>query len=296
MTTFFALLRIKTEKFFPATGEGILPSPATTPTISQSLQTPSSSINLQVTNFPAYFKSEILPYLKSLINSFCGGQIQNFLSQLETLTSDPTILQTAKGEIIDFISDQPSNSVCPANSISKDHITKIDQEISTLLKKKVIVASSHEPGEYISPIFSVPKKDNKVRLILNLKRLNEHARSFHFKMDSIHTALSLVTESCWMASLDLKDAYYSVRIHDAYQKFLKFSYKGTLFQYTAYPNGLSTCTRNFRKLLKPVLCVLRKQSHILIIFIDDIVIIATSYEGCVKTILAAIKLLGWIPI
>ena len=94
----------------------------------------------------------------------------------------------------DFISDPPSNSVCPTNSISKDHITKIDQEISSLLKKKVIVASSHEPGEYISPIFSVPKKDSKVRLILNLKRLNKHVRSFHFKMDSIHTAVSLVTE------------------------------------------------------------------------------------------------------
>ena len=204
------------------------------------------------------------------------------------MTSDPTILQTVKGEIIDFISDPPSNSVCPTNSISKDHITKIDQEISSLLKKKVIVASSHKPGEYISPIFSLPKKDSKVRLILNLKRLNEHVRSFHFKMDSMHTAVSLVTEGCWMASLDLTDAYYSVRIHDAYQKFLKFSYKGTLFQYTVYPNGLSTCPRNFTKLVKPVL---RKQGHILIIFIDDILIIATSYEGCVKTILAAIKLL-----
>lgn len=100
-------------------------------------------------------------------------------------------------------------------------------------------------------------------------------------MDSIHIALSLVTEGCWMASLDQKDAYYSVRIHEAYQKFLKFSYKGTLFQYTVYPNGLSTCPRNFTKLLKPVLCVLCKQGHILIIFIDDILIIATSYEGVV---------------
>ena len=110
-------------------------------------------------------------------------------------------------------------------------------------------------------------------------------------MDSIHTALSLVTEGWWRASLDLKDAYYNVRIHEAYQKFLKFSYKGTLFQYTVYPNGLSTCSKNFTKLLKPVLGVLRKQGHILIIFIDDIFVIATSYEGCAKTILAAIKLL-----
>jgi hypothetical protein len=33
-------------------------------------------------------------------------------------------------------------------------------------------------------------------------------------MDSIHTALSLVTDGCWMASRDLTDAYYGVKIID----------------------------------------------------------------------------------
>jgi hypothetical protein len=217
-----------------------------------------------------------LPILTQHINYFYCGQIQTFLPQWETLTSHAAILQ---------------NSGYPINSISKDHREKIDLEITSLSNKKVIVASSTEPGEYISPIFSVPKNDNKVRLILNLKRLKEHVKSSHFKMDSIHIALTLVTDGCWMASLDLKDAYYSVKIHDDYQKFLKFSYKGKLFKYTVYPNGLSTCPRNFTKLLKPVLCVLRQQGYMLVIFIDDILIIATSYKRCAQTILKAITLL-----
>jgi hypothetical protein len=255
------------------------------------MQKPSSSLIFQVTQFQSYFNTNILPILTQHINSFYGRQIQTFLLQWETLTSDPAILQTVRGEIIEFLTDPPKNSGYPINSISKDHKEKIDLEMTSLLNKKVIVASSTEPGEYISPIFSVPKKDNKVRLILNLKRLNEHVKSSHFKMDSIHTALTLVTDGCWMASLDLKDAYYSVKIHDDYQKFLKFSYKGKLYKYTVYPNGLSTCPRNFTKLLKPVLCVLRQQSYMLVIFIDDILIIATSYERCAQTILEAITLL-----
>jgi hypothetical protein len=68
-----------------------------------------------------------------------------------------------KGEIIDFIADPPSSPVYPSNTIAKEHVTQIDKESSNLLNTKVIVASRHEPGEYISPIFSVPKKDNKVR-------------------------------------------------------------------------------------------------------------------------------------
>ena len=85
--------------------------------------------------------------------------------------------------------------------------------------------------------------------------------------------------------------YYTVGIHKDYQKFLKFFYKGKLFKYTVYPNGLSTCPRNFTKLLKPVLCTLRKNGHILVIFIDDVLIISTSHEGCITSIIEAVNLL-----
>ncbi len=54
-------------------------------------------------------------------------------------------------------------------------------------------------------------------------------------MDNIHTVLKLITKDCWLASLHLKDAYYRVPIHAESQKFLKFSYKGKLFPFTAFP-------------------------------------------------------------
>ena len=93
------------------------------------------------------------------------------------LTFDQTILRTVKGETIEFIGHPPSCSHCPQNSISKEHETLIADEISKLVAKRVIVKTSHEPGEFISPIFSVPKKDYRVRLILNLKRFNEYVKS-----------------------------------------------------------------------------------------------------------------------
>jgi hypothetical protein len=111
-------------------------------------------------------------------------------------------------------------------------------------------------------------------------------------MDSIFSALELITQDCWMASLDLKDAYYSVKIHPDYQKYLRFCYNNKIYQYTAYPNGLSSCPRHFTKLMKPVLCVLRTQGHIIIIFIDDLLLIATSYEKCCATVLETIQLLS----
>ncbi|CAB3979216.1 Hypothetical predicted protein [Paramuricea clavata] len=131
-------------------------------------------------------------------------------NQWEGLTSDKSILQTVKGEVIEFIGDPPTCSIYPTNSISKDHEIKIDEEISKLLAKNVIVKTSHEPGEFISPIFSVPKKDDKVRLILNLKKFNERVKSYHFKMDSINTALSLMTKECWIISTSYEGCITSI--------------------------------------------------------------------------------------
>jgi len=41
-------------------------------------------------------------------------------------------------------------------------------------------------------------------------------------MENLSSALSLMEENCYMASIDLKDAYYSVNIHESYRKFLRF--------------------------------------------------------------------------
>ena len=50
--------------------------------------------------------------------------------------------------------------------------------------------------EIVSLIFITPKKDGDIRLILNLKKLNEPVENFHFKIGDIHTALKLITKDC----------------------------------------------------------------------------------------------------
>ena len=93
-------------------------------------------------------------------------------------------------------------------------------------------------GEVISAIFARKKKDGHYRLILNLKEFNKLVSYQHFKMDTLHTIANLMTQNCFMASVDLKDAYYSIRIHKTYRKYLKFIWEGKLYQFTCTPNVL----------------------------------------------------------
>ena len=59
----------------------------------------------------------------------------------------------------------------------------LSAEIKSLLCKNVIQGYHHEEGEYISPIFLTLKYHGSFRMILNLKKLNEHMPYIHFKME-----------------------------------------------------------------------------------------------------------------
>ena len=68
-----------------------------------------------------------------------------------------------------------------------------------------------------------------------------------------------------MASLDLKDVYYSVPIHPDHTKFLKYFRKNQLYKFFVLPNGLCCGPRKFTKFMKPPIATLRLDGHIIAI-------------------------------
>ena len=160
----------------------------------------------------------------------------------------------------------------------------VDKEILDLLDKGVIEQTCHENNEVISPIFLVPKEDGSFRLILNLKKFNENIDYEHFKMENFVSATDLVTKDCYLASVDLRHAYYSVPIAKNFRKYLKFKWKDRLYQYTCMPNGLSNCPRYFTKLLKPIYATLRAKGHLSVAFIDDSCLLGDSFSECKQNV------------
>ena len=56
------------------------------------------------------------------------------------------------------------------------------------------------PGEYISNIFFRSKKNGEIRLILNLRLLNQAVEHIHFKMETINAAIQMISKNCYIAS------------------------------------------------------------------------------------------------
>lgn len=193
---------------------------------------------------------------------------------------------------IDFDKEIPKQFKYPVQKFDFHEEIIIDKEIDKLLDIGVIEEAKHEEDQFISPIFTRPKKDGEHRMILNLKDLNMSVEYHHFKMDTFETVLKLVKPNCFMASIDLRHAYYSVSIFKPHRRYLRFIWKGKIFEYTCLPNGLALAPRKFTKLMKPVYAKLRQMGYSNSGYIDDSYLQGDTKAECKNNVRDTVSLMS----
>ena len=198
----------------------------------------------------------------------------------KNITCDNNILEIVSGAKIEF--NRPINQRTPLKAIncSFSDKQKIDIEIANYSKLGIIEKADHSLDEFVGQIFPTPKKSGGLRIILNLKPLNIDVQYQHFKMENFSTVLNLIEENCYMSSIDLKDAYYSVNIHESFRKYLRFIWNNQLYQFTCLPNGLSSAPRLYTKLMKPIFSLLRNRGLISVYYLDDSWLMGKTEDEC----------------
>lgn len=217
---------------------------------------------------------------------FKAGRLSTCQTFWKTITRDPYILNAVSGYKLELMS-KPVQHARIQNFGDKN---ELQLEIQKLLAMTVIEPAMFEEGQIISPIFLREKKDGSKRMILNLKSLNQYMKYEHFKMETITQARELISKNCFLASIDLEKAYYSVNVHPDHRKYLRFTFDNKLYQYTCLPNGISTAPRLFTRLCKVLLSILREKGYLSTMYIDDSLIIANSHIECQQAIEEALTL------
>ena len=142
----------------------------------------------------------------------------------------------------------------------------INSELGRFLNSKIIepvCQGARDRDEYVSNLFIRPKKDGKVRVILNLIQFNlDCMEHIHFKMKTLKSAVESMRQNCYFVSIDLSEAFYSIPVRVEDRKYFRFWYESTKYQFTALVMGLSTSPRVFTKIMKPVFATLRAQGYI----------------------------------
>ncbi|KAK3893387.1 hypothetical protein Pcinc_002819 [Petrolisthes cinctipes] len=132
---------------------------------------------------------------------------------------------------------------------------------------------------FLSRLFTVPKKDQeKTRLVMDLSKLNKFVKPLRFRMVSVAQVRTVLRKGDWLASLDLKDAYWHVPIHPRFCRFLAFQVGTETFQFTRLPFGLSLAPRVFTKLVRVVASRLAEAGVPTLMYLDDWLLHAPSKE------------------
>ena len=218
-----------------------------------------------------------------------GGRLRFFLQNWEKLTQDSFILLTVQGMQIPFM-EIPVQTSFQNQPPSLKNATLIDVEVQDMLQKGAIIEVLPCKDQILSPVFLVPKKDGGNRPVIILKKLNQYIEYQHFKMEGIQALKSLIKKGDYMVKLDLKDAYFSLPIHKAFRKYLRFAWKGKIYEYQVLGFGLAVGPRYFTKTLKPVIAFLRRLGIRIVIYLDDMILL----NQCSQMLMKDLTSLRWL--
>ena len=198
-------------------------------------------------------------------------------SNWRNLISDPWVLETIAGYHLEFESVPIQLSLPRRPSFKEAKVQLTDEEVDKILNKGAIQIAPPCHEEFLSNLFLVPKKTGDMRPVINLKPLNKFVQKIHFKIENIQMASNFIARGDSTISIDLKDAYFSVPVFPPHQKYLRFMWKDQRYKFTCLPFGYSLAPRVFAKIFKPIVARLRLNGLRIVIFLDDILLVSTSY-------------------
>lgn len=223
-----------------------------------------------------------------------AGRLGKFYNKWKTITTDSYILQCLKGYRIPFTNKPKQTRVPKQFQFSNIEKSKTKHCIKELVFKGAIQRCKPKKGQFLSSYFLIKKPNNTFRFILNLKRLNEFITAPHFKLEDFRAVKNIIFFNSFMASVDLRDAYFVIPVYKGYRKYLRFVFEDQLYEFTCIPFGLCTAPFLFTKIMKLVIRHLRSKGFLSISYLDDFLLLGSSEEECLKNVMVTTSLLEYL--
>ena len=139
-------------------------------------------------------------------------------------------------------------------------------------------------GSRLSRLFLVEKATGGWRPVIDLSHLNDFVQLTPVKMETVASVLLSVREGDFLASLDLKDAYFQIPIHGSSRKLLRFMSEGTVYQFKALCFGLSTAPQVFTRVFAAVSAWAHARGIRLLRYLDDWLVLSSSEKKAKESI------------
>ena len=202
-------------------------------------------------------------------------KVRNSITQWKQIGSPEFVLSwISQGIPLDFVHTPPAFSLKNPRLTEKEALF-VDQEIKDL--KRCGAIRQCRPGEIpycVSPIKTVPKKGNQLRLIHDLREVNKYIVVPKFSNEGIDVVKNLIKCNDYMITVDLQSGFHHCHIKKEFQKYLGFYHKGFYYVWCVLPFGLKSSPYYFHKFLRPVVKYLRENNLRLVLYVDDCILMS----------------------
>ena len=171
----------------------------------------------------------------------------------------------------------------------------VTAEIDKLVQAGTIAQVNTKP-HCILAIQCVPKKNGKLRLVVDSRPVNQYIKTPKFNQDGISTVAELIQPDDDLASIDLKDGFHHVPILEDHQKYFGIKWNGHYYVWRFFPFGVSCAPYFFYKILRPVVQFLRQNNIRLSSFVDDFLLMMRTLVATdqVEFTINTFKECGWL--
>ena len=225
-----------------------------------------------------------------------GGRLRFFADLWQNSFYHKNLREGLRFRWVEDPPDMDMGEEVPDEEEDRQALFDMNQE---LLKAGAVEVAPQVPRKgCIFKMFLVDKKgSNEKRPVVNMRPLSPYVASPHFKMEGLNVARELIEQGDWFARLDLKDAYLHVPLHPLIRLWFRYRVQGTLYQWCTLPFGFRDAPRTFQKLVVEAVTPLRQQGVRLVVYLDDILVIASSQSQCrqdIRKLVALLLRLGFV--
>ena len=123
---------------------------------------------------------------------------------------------------------------------------KVQDEIKRMEQLDVIEPVD-EPTEWCSPIVVVPKADGRVRICVDLTKLNQAVRREVYQMPTVEETLGSLTEGSVFSKLDANSGFHQIVLNPESAKLTTFITPFGRYMFKRLPFGISSAPEYFQK-------------------------------------------------
>ena len=153
----------------------------------------------------------------------------------------------------------------------------LKEKIDALMNKELITPC-HSP--YSAPAMLVPKKNGKLRLVIDYRKLSEQTIKSCWPIPSIEEIFDTLQGSAYFTTIDMSWGFYQLPMEPKSQNCTAFSTPFGSFKWLRIPMGLTGSPNTFQSLMEHVLVGLTW--NITVPYLDDCIIFSKTPEEHIK--------------